>query len=351
MAKETPFVPANVRCPVCAAESTQIYLKGKMVQPLEVEADQHVLTYKWDNPEFISVRPNFYHIWHCPHCHYSDEKEIFRGEDTSGGRLEMLKEKVLILSKLPGSILNRLGTSVRYPAEPPILVESAINAHLLAIHIQEILSPTLRMASKIARFTLRLAWLYREREQLGLPSDPPPTGFADHESFWKSLAADWQSIPLDENQALDAAVAAYENDLNTRRTDDPKFEVNVQNLLSCLMERRGDLAGALRYTRNVFTTAAKARNGAKAAAQRGVQPEKMTALANWMNNIVDKTGERVEFLQESLFKEEFPKAKEAVVAMGKVTAQQAVEKLRELKFAEITCRRMGQMIEKGAGKK
>lgn len=348
MAKETPFVPAQVKCPVCQQGSTQIYLKGKMVQPLEVEADQHVLTYKWDNPEFIPIRPNFYHIWRCPGCQFCDEKETFRGEDTSGGRLEMLKEKILILSKLPRSILNRLGAAVRYPGEPPILVESAINAHLLAIHIQEILSPTLRMTAKIARFTLRLAWLYRERATMDLPSDPPPAGFDSHEAFWQSFAGEWTTIPLDENQALDAAVGAYESDMNTRRTDDPKFSVNVQNLLSNLLERRGDYAGSLRYTRSVFTAAAKARNGAKAAAQRGAQPEKMNALANWMNNAVEKASERVEYLQDLVFKEEFPKAKEAVVGFGKVTAEQAVEKLRELKFSEITCRRMGQMIEKSA---
>jgi hypothetical protein len=59
----------------------------------------------------------------------------------------------------------------------------------------------------------------------------------------------------------------------------------------------------------------------------------------------------VEELSDIVFKEELPRAKEAVMKMGPVDAKTVVDKLRELKFADITCRRMGKMFEKQAGKK
>ena len=352
MPMETPFINVPVPCPVCAVESTHRYLKLKMFKPGVVEDDQHVVDYVWENQEFAAVRPNFYHIWHCPHCHFCDEKEVFRGEDASGGRLEMLREKVLLLSRVKDTLLMRMGVGIGYPAEPDIVVEWAICAHLLAIHVQELLSPSLRMTAKIARFSLRLAWLYRERAMLAAPPPIPPKGFESHEEFLASLRSEWPKMPMDENEALDAAIIAYETDLSNRRTDDPKFEINVQNLLSVLFERKGDMAGAIRYTRAVFTGAAKTRNGAKAAAQRGgANSDKMNALANWMNLAVEKAVERSEKLQEIVFQAEFPRAREVLAAMGKISPEQAAAKLREGGFSETTIRRVTQMLEKAAKKK
>ena len=153
-------------------------------------------------------------------------------------------------------------------------------------------------------------------------------------------------MPTDENTAITTAAQMYELDLNLRRTDDPKFEINVMNLLSCLHERAGRLGDALKYTRTVFAAAARARNGAKAAAQRGDQPEKMLGLATWMNGVVEAAAARVEQLGEIVFKEELPRAKEAVMKMGPVTAEQVEAKLRELKFNGVTCKRVAALFAK-----
>ena len=176
MAKETPFVPVKIKCPFCETESVQRYIKSRMFQPDVVEDDSHVATYKWENVEFATVRPNFYHVWHCPNCHFCDEKETFRGEDDSAGKLELIKEKMLIYARMPGSLISRLGGRIDFSADV-YSVESAILAHLLAIYIQELLSPNMRQFGKLARFYLRTAWLFREQAAPGaleaaVPSTP-----------------------------------------------------------------------------------------------------------------------------------------------------------------------------------
>jgi hypothetical protein len=103
--------------------------------------------------------------------------------------------------------------------------------------------------------------------------------------------------------------------------------------------------------RGVFGTATKARQTARAALQKNINPSANQAILNFAAGIIDKVPELVEELSDIVFKEELPRAKEAVMKMGPVDAKTVVDKLRELKFADITCRRMGKMFEKQAGKK
>jgi len=347
MAKETPFVPVKVKCPICETESTQRYLKSRMFQPDIIEEDSHVATYKWENPEFATVRPNFYHIWHCPACHYCDEKEIFRGEDTSGGKMELIKEKLLIHSRMPNSLITRLGAMINFEKDYYSL-ESALTAHLLAIYCQELLSVNMRQYSKLARFYLRTAWIYREKEALGLPEENIPSGFESYHDFLKSFTEEWPSIPLDETVALDTALARYRDILNHGSNMDVKFEINVMNLIIAMLRRMGRNSEALRDVRGVFTTATKARQVARAAVQKGINAAQNQGVLNFCAGIIDKATTLAEELGDIVFKEELPAAKEAVMKMGPVDAKTVQEKLRELKFSEITCRRLAKMFEKQA---
>lgn len=347
MAKETPFVPVKVKCPFCETESVQRYIKSRMYQSELVEEDSHVAAYKWENPEFSNVRPNFYHIWHCPNCNYCDEKEVFRGEDNSGGKLELIREKLLIYSRMPNSLITRLGAAIDF-ANDLYSLESAITAHLLAIYEQELLSPNMRQYAKLARFYLRTAWLYREKDTLGLAEAKVPDGFATFAAFLESFKPEWPAIPLDEKTALQVALERYQDILNHASTGDVKFEINVMNLIIAIHRRSGRNADALRMVRNVFGAATKARQVARAAIQKGVNAAVNQGILNFCGGIIDKATELSEELGDLVFKEELPAAKEAVLKMGPVDAQTVLEKLRELKFNDVTCRRVAKMFEKQA---
>ena len=350
MAKETPFVPVKVRCPFCDAESVQRYVKSRLYQPEAVEEDSHVAAYRWENPEFAQVRPNFYHIWHCPNCHLCDEKETFRGEDKSGGKLELLKEKLLIYSRMPNSLIARMGRAIDFSRDE-YAVDSAATAHLLAIYEQELLSPNMRQFGKLARFYLRAAWLFREKEALALPDSPPPQGFATYRDFLAGIGEEWPGIPLDENAALEAALARYRDILDHAANADVKFEINVMNLIVAVLRRLGRNAEALRAVRGVFATAAKARQTALAAVQKGVNAAQNQGILNFAAGVIDRATALAEELGETVFKEELPAAKEAVLKMGPVDAKTVLEKLREMKFSDITCRRLAKMFEQQANRK
>ncbi len=345
--KETPFVPVKIKCPFCETESVQRYIKSRMVQPDIIEEDSHVATYKWDNPEFVNIRPNFYHVWHCPTCHFCDEKEVFRGEDKSGGKLEMIKEKLLIYSRMPNSLIARLGEAIHFEHDN-YSVDSALAAHLLAIYEQELLSPNMRQYAKLARFYLRTSWLFREKETLALADDNIPAGFASFAEFLQSFKEEWPDIPLDENVALEIALQRYQDILNHAANVDPKFEINVMNLIVAMLRRMGRNADALRAVRGMFTSATKARQIARAAMQKGINPAFNQGVLDFCAGVIDKATNLSEELGDIVFKEELPRAKEAVVQMGPVDAATVLNKLRELKFSDITCRRVSKMFEKQA---
>lgn len=350
MAKETPFVPVKVKCPFCGVESTQRYIKSRMYKEEVVEEDSHVAVYQWENPEFAEIHPNWYHIWHCPTCHFCEEKEVFRGEDSSGGKLEMIKEKLLIHSRMPGSVIANIGSKINFENDR-YHVDSAILAHLLAIHEQELLSINMRQYAKLARFYLRLAWLYREKDTLAIPDEKTPDGFGSFREYLESFTAAWPGIPTGEAAANETALARYQDILNRAQSTDVKYEINIMNLIIAMLRRAGRNAEALRAVRGVFTAATKARQTARAAIQKNINAAQNQGVLNFCAGIIDKATEMAEELQEVVFKEELPAAKDAVLKMGPVDANTVVEKLRELKFSDITCRRMGKMFEKQAGKK
>lgn len=350
MAKETPFVPVKVRCPFCAMESTQRYIKSRMYQAEIIEEDQHVATYKWENPEFAQVRPNFYHIWHCPTCNFCDEKEVFREEDNSGGKLEMIKEKLLVHSRMPNSLIARLGAAIDF-SKDYYTVDSAILAHLLAIYEQELLSINMRQYNKLARFYLRLAWLYREKETLAQEEIGVPAGYGSFKEFMESFRAEWPGIVTEEAPALEVALERYQDILNRSVNADVKYEINVMLLIMAMLRRNGRNAEALKMVRGVFGAATKARQVARAAVQKGINAAKNQGVLNFAAGIIDKATTMSEELSDIVFKEELPAAKEAVMKMGPVDAKTVLEKLRELKFSDITCRRMAKMFEKQAAKK
>lgn len=350
MLRETPFVAVKVKCPICDIESTQRYLKMRMFQPDVVEEDSHVVTYKWELPEFSAIRPNYYHIWHCPSCHYCDEKEIFRGEDKSStGKLELIREKMLIYSRMPNSLIVRLGQAVHFDKDVYTL-DSALAAHLLAIYIQELLSPNMRQFPKLARFYLRTAWLYREKDTMAVPDADVPAGYSSFADFIASFRSEWSEIPLEEKTTLDIALARYQDILNHSSNTDVRFEINVMNIIIAIHRRCGRNAEALKAVRGAFTTATKARQISRQAIQKGVNAAQHQAILNYLAGVIDKMTTLAEELGEIVFKEELPRAKEAVMKMGPVDAQTVLDKLRELKFSDITCRRVSAMFSKQASK-
>ncbi len=346
------FIHVAVKCPICQRESRQRYLKSKLYTPVEVESDMHVVKYSWESPVYEGIRPNFYHLWHCPHCRFTDEKEVFRGEDDCGGKLELIREKILIYSKAPNSLITRLGKAI-IGEQPFFTLENALCLHLLAIYLQEMLSANMRQHGKLGRFYLRLAWLYREKRSWQVPERDVPPPFASYGDFFAAMQQDWPAIPLQEETAIDAAIANYQEELaHSKRVDDIRFETNTMFLLAALHSRRDRLDDALACTRHIFQQANRKRQLTRQALDAAVNKGKATGqeienlrtLVNWLNNVVERTATLNEELGNRIFDREYPRAREAVLAMPQPTPENILTHLHELKFHEVTCQRLAAMI-------
>ena len=352
--KKSAFITVNCKCPICSRESTHRYVKSKLFTPQEVEADQHVLTYKWESPRFEGIRPSFYHIWACPACHFSDEKEVFRGKDDSGGKLELIREKVLIASKAPYSFTNRMGNAFNLQQEF-VTLESSLCAHLLAIYIQEMLSPNMRQCRKLGRLYLRTAWLYREKACSRLPETDVPRGFPSLQDFLISLREEWVELPLGEEAAIRKSIFYYQADLDrSQRVDDIRHEIGVLFLLEDLHMRLGDRENALRIVRDIFQTATRKRQGTRqaldAAVSRGKgtgqQMETLRSLITWLNNAIERANDINERINDMIFEEEYPEARELVLQMSEPTVKAILGLLRNDGFHDITCRRVAAIFSK-----
>lgn len=348
-AKYQAFIPVTAKCPICGTDSQHRYIKSKMVSPLEVEDDLHVVAYKWESPEFEHIRPNFYHIWHCPHCQFCEEKEVFRGEDQSGGKLELIQEKILILQRNTKGFLSIVGGMVDLQNEP-VQVNTALLAHLQAIYIQQMLSPNNRQFAKLARFYLRTAWLYREWSQLEdvVPSDPPQ-GFTSWELVLEKLAVLWPELPLNEETSLRLAIENYQRDLdNSNALDDIRHDVGVMFVLVSLYMRLGGLDDALKYVRFIFQRCTQKRQESRHTLEKGVslgklngqQIEQLRNLVNWLNNTIDRCTELSEKVNAKIFEKEFPAARDVVLSLAEPTAELIAEQLRNQSFHEITIRKL-----------
>lgn len=360
--KKSPFVTVKVVCPVCQKESPQRYIKSKIYQPVEIENDHHVLSYKWTDEEFGDIRPENYYIWHCPHCHFSDENDVFRDkiDRVWQGKLDFIKDKIHATGRDPGSFMNRVGREID-DTQDYICTESAIMALLIACHIQEcFLTANNRLPHKLSRFYLRLAWLFRERTAFGSASNAIlPDGYFTFEEYLKSLQSFWPEIPLAEKDALNRAVTYYMELLNQSGDEDIKKEVTLMFLLLELNRRSNNLDEAYKYVRNIFTLSMKRRQLVKSALDKGVhsgqisarQIEQMQGLITWLSNAIEQASASGDQINEEIFWDEYERARETALGVQPLLPQKVVEKLRESGLHEITCRKVASLCRPPKGQK
>ncbi|MBN1257027.1 MAG: DUF2225 domain-containing protein [Planctomycetes bacterium] len=352
-AKSDVFVRVACKCPICKRESTHRYLKSKMFQPVTTEDDHFVRKYRWELEQFKKLRPEHLHVWHCPHCHFCDEKEVFRGEDNCGGKLDMIRDKLLVEFRRPESPLVRLGESIDLQAEM-VSWSSALAAHLVAIFIQNQLSPNMRLKGKLARLYLRSAWLFREKKYPDIvggraPEDP------DFIQIFNDLKEEATEIPFDEESAMKSAIEYFKLELETvGRTDNIRQEVSLMFLLVSLYRRLGDKRMSYDYVRMIFQQGTKRRNATQKALEgairrdnvTGSQIEHIKSLLKWLNNTVERSSDTAEELSEEIFKEEYPRARKWVMEMENPTPETILTTLRGQHFFEGTCRRVANIFKK-----
>ncbi|GEM_PF-1597277 len=352
-AKNDAFIRINAVCPICQREATHRYVKSKMFTPTEVEDDRFVRKYRVEVPAFQNLRPEYYHVWHCPHCHFCDEKEIFRGEDDAGGKLEILREKLLVDSRRPDSLITRLGTTIDMQAEF-VTWSSTLAAHIVAVYIQGLLTPHMRQNGRLARLYLRCAWLYREKndpEISGGRVAPEP----ELQQVLDELKSEWPDGPVDEERSIRKAIEYFKLDLDTAgRGDRIRQEISIMFLLVSLYLRLDEKRAAMGYVRAIFQQATQRRHSSQRALDgagrrsniSSQQIERLKTLVQWLNNTIERTVALSDRLTELIFADEYPRAREIVLSMDNPTPEGILERLRSEGFYEGTSRRVSQLFKK-----
>ena len=360
--KVNPFVKVKVKCPICEKISPQYYVKSKLYQPVEIEKDHHVLSYNWNYEEFNHIKPENFFIWHCPHCHFADENDVFRGKINRSilGKIELMSNKIIKTSKDPDSFLVQIGKEIDY-TDLPVSNETAILTHILAYYIQKgFLSPNNRIPAKMAKICLRLAWLYRERKTLGKSISNIPDGFISLEEFLASLKKYWDEIPQSEEEALRFALEHYSVMLdNAGKDDNVKKEITLMFLLLNLNRRLNELDEAYGYVRSIFSIAMKTRQGKKNILDKAVQSGGMTdqqleqikGLITWLSNAIEEASSEGDAINEEIFWQEYEEARNTALNIQPMLPKKVMSALKEKKFHEISCRKVASLCKPPKGMK
>ena len=203
-----PFSEIAVACPLCNTPSPHRMIKTKLYSEGPKDIDLRPTKLAWTDKEFAKYHPRLYFMQHCPNCHFTAGHAVFA---------EPMKECSMRLAKfqstltqmratdfLVNKVINFLGSDIDLNRFGMI---QALKLHLLAIfHLQLFPEFAQKDAMNLARYCLRLAWLYRDVQELVKKMGQPATKVTE---LLSALKEDWPEAPDSEVAALKMAAAYY----------------------------------------------------------------------------------------------------------------------------------------------
>lgn len=172
MNTESPLYRVRIECPVCRNENDFEAVKVGSYTESGRDSDFRPTGRTWRHPEFQNTDPLYYSVATCTSCHYTRELDGNYRNWQKDKRFTLYRQKALREAHLkslaePGGALRALGSHLDLAAHPRA---TTINKLLLGILDEQIVEGGDRL--NVARFYLRMAWLFRD---LGLvqPSEDP----------------------------------------------------------------------------------------------------------------------------------------------------------------------------------
>ena len=159
MVSVSAFTYRKVTCPICERESTQRSILSNQYRVEEKEADQHPTKLTWNNPENADLRPQYYVLYHCPYCLFTDFEETFLKPSTIRN-FNSLKKLFITPDPVKSKVLSLFKSKISFDN---MNFQSALFVHLLSIYIYELETrKVFKDIKKLGRLYHRTAWLYRE---------------------------------------------------------------------------------------------------------------------------------------------------------------------------------------------
>ncbi|MBW7997475.1 MAG: DUF2225 domain-containing protein [Candidatus Glassbacteria bacterium] len=349
---KSPFVKKEIICPVCGSPSENRFIMPKSFVEKEVESDRHVKEYKWMDSDFEGYHPPFYHFWHCTTCKYtSSQRDFLKPGQDQQSNFSLIKRCVQQMNPNQKQIVQLLGSSINYDNMTFCM---AMNAHLLALYIQE-LTPTVdRDDNKIASYYLRTGWLIREQ----MAKDDPDGEFKKYKEFLAKLGKLWESVPQSEAECMNAAAENFQKAYqNHPRYADILHATDLMILIAEIYLRADNMKLAMKSLNSVMQTGQKhraqmgetMRKDKEAGRLTATRKAQLDAQANKVNVLMEKAGDmRQEIIKVKIAKQE-PKAKEVVAKLEArgMDAEDIREKLKEFNFEpQLITRLLGEQKRK-----
>ena len=192
-------------CPICETKNVYYRLKRDMVRPLDTEGDGHPMRYKWRQAGFDSIDPLQFFWGGCAKCHYTGDlgdAEFRQAERMVEEYRETIQgdslRQLLVSVPTGKGIAQALGKRL---ADKDILVQAVAKFHL------GIYSQCLKVnfsPGNLARFYLRIGWLFRDQERFYPDSDLESVAgkFKKLNKRWKDELPELKDCPMPPGLAL-----------------------------------------------------------------------------------------------------------------------------------------------------
>lgn len=301
---ETPLNVCKIKCPVCDVISDQWSFKFGVYKTEETDLDLKPVSYEWKDKANQGMHPPLYYMWQCPACKFTAGKDSFEDPslDTSLqlSTMQRLLRNYLNVSTQGRGAMKILGDQVN-PAKPdfPQAVKLTLAAALPLENIRDVCD---RDSLTLARYYLRLAWLYSDI-QAGMGKGCQ--GALDE--LFSQLQTVWPDAPRDYGSALELADKYYDvalvNSEVPRRQGIVYVVTQIQGRISLKL---GDLSRARAALRESHAQATRAQREVKELLKPcssnidALPPERRNALIKSIRKItvfLAKTEELLETLR------------------------------------------------------
>ncbi|HUU47030.1 MAG TPA: DUF2225 domain-containing protein [Acidobacteriota bacterium] len=170
---ESPFYLRRLECPVCTTVNDFETIRMGAYTEEGRDTDFRPTGRHWGNPKYTNVNPLLYFMGTCASCFYTREFNNQYREWKSDTTFRTYRQKTVRQKHLTGLAeadgpLRRLGNSL-WPKSYP--TETAINKLMLGIMDELMLEEPSQ--SDLARWYLRIAWLFRENTSGDVPQTSP----------------------------------------------------------------------------------------------------------------------------------------------------------------------------------
>jgi len=244
---QNPFLRATVVCPVCGMEHEQTKLKSHLFIEQGRDIDLKPLSILRKKKGLGNIHPAVFFMWHCPYCHYTAARSEYENPlQDSVVSPEKLKKAIVLAYKNDPSIHQVFDLLTPKEYDENMTHYNAVQLYLLAIYQMQLVDDFVNKEPiNIGRYSLRLAWLFRDIES---SEKLKKKHTSDIQNLTKNVQKYWRDVPFDEILALKMSIYFYEKTLTgTTTIKSDQAEVDLVLLISRIYLKINELADARKY--------------------------------------------------------------------------------------------------------